>query len=52
MSDLHGYYDRVADQQIRERVAQRQQLSVRPRRLRGRHGLARRLHQIAERLDG
>lgn len=52
MSEFSGYFDRIADQQIRERVSTRQALHTATRRPRGRHALASRLHHLAERLDG
>lgn len=53
MSDFSGLLDRVAAQQIDERVA-RNTAPRMPgaRRPRGRHGLAQRLHALADRLDG
>jgi hypothetical protein len=54
MSEFSGYFDRIADHQIRERVAGNRQLvrdPGRPRRPRGRHALAFRLHALADRLD-
>ncbi len=53
MSDFSAQLDTLADQQIRERVARNQQPHLPgPRRPRGRHALAHRLHALAERLDG
>lgn len=53
MSEFSGYFDRLADQQISERVARRRRLdATAPRRPRGRHALAHRLHSLADRLDG
>lgn len=55
MSEFSAMLDRVAAQQIEERVRTRaSQLPSprRPRRRRGRHGLADRLHAWADRLDG
>ena len=54
MSDL-GYHfqDRIAQQQIEERIARRQATPVIGRRKpRGRHALADRLHHLAARIDG
>jgi len=53
MSDFSSLSDRLASQQIRERVqnAQRSRIAVR-RRPHGRHALAARLHHLADRLDG
>ncbi|QNN54235.1 hypothetical protein [Nocardioides mesophilus] len=51
MSEFSGYYDRLAEQQIRERVASRRTVSQ-MRRPRGRHALADRLHHLADRIDG
>jgi hypothetical protein len=53
MSDFSYYQDRIAEQQINERVARHQASRV-PSRLkpRGRHRLASRLHHLAERIDG
>lgn len=45
--------DRNATDQIRERVERTQRTAARPRRrYAGRHALARRLHTLADRLDG
>ncbi len=53
MSDFSVMLDALATQQIQERVARnRQAFRPGPRRPRGRHALAHRLHAIAERLDG
>lgn len=51
MSEFSGYFDRLADQQIRERTTPRQARADQ-HRLRGRHALAARLRTVAERLDG
>ncbi len=53
MSDFSFLTDQLARQQIAERVATAER-SRRPgpRRPHGRHALARRLHRIADRLDG
>jgi hypothetical protein len=52
MSDFSSQADRVAAQQIAERVATAERLRI-PGRLRphGRHALASRLHRWADRLD-
>ncbi len=53
MSDFGYYHDRIAAQQISERVARRQAARIpSPRKPRGRHALAHRLHHLADRLDG
>jgi hypothetical protein len=53
MSDFSALLDRVAAQQIDERVARNRGHKIPgPRRPRGRHGLAQRLHALADRLDG
>lgn len=53
MPEFSGYFDRLADQQIRERVARnRAPFQPSTRRPRGRHALADRLHALADRLDG
>ena len=53
MSDFSFYSDRIATQQIEERVARRQASRMpSQRRPRGRHALADRLHRLAERVDG
>ncbi|MGI8901907.1 MAG: hypothetical protein ACR2HA_13475 [Nocardioides sp.] len=52
MSEFSGYFDRLADQQIRERISQRQLFPSVERRPRGRHALAHRLHRLADRFDG
>ena len=53
MSEFSAILDRVAAQQIDERVARaRGPRLPSPRRPRGRHALASRLHAIADRLDG
>ena len=52
MSEFSFYFDRLADQQIRERVNHRQQFPPVERRPRGRHALAHRLHRLADRFDG
>jgi hypothetical protein len=53
MSDFSYLTDQLADQQIAERVAtarrSRAQGTHQPR---GRHALARKLHRMADRLDG
>jgi hypothetical protein len=52
MSDFR-YLDRVAAEQIRERVADKQRSALVPgRRHSGRHTLAKGLHSLANRLDG
>jgi hypothetical protein len=53
VSDFSFLTDQLARQQIAERVAtaERSRLPG-PRRPHGRHALARRLHRIADRLDG
>jgi hypothetical protein len=52
MSDSYQLADRLAAQQIAERVQLRQRSGrVAPRRT-GRHALARSLHRIANALDG
>ena len=53
MSDFSYLNDRLANQQIAERVtaAQRSRLPG-TRRPHGRHALAQRLHRMADRLDG
>lgn len=54
MSEFTPMLDRLATQQIDERVRSRAALMpvAGPRRPRGRHGLAHRLHALADRLDG
>ena len=53
MPDLSNLADRLATQQIAERVATAQQPRVPgPRKPHGRHALAARLHRMADRLDG
>ncbi len=52
MSEFSAYFDRLADQQIRERVNHRQQFPPVERRPRGRHAVAHRLHRLADRFDG
>ncbi len=52
MSEFSAYFDRLADQQIRERVKRHQQFPPVERRPRGRHALAHRLHRLADRFDG
>ncbi len=52
MSDYNALIDRVAAHQIDERVRTRAALMPSPRRPRGRHALADRLHALATRLDG
>ena len=53
MSEFSYFTDRIADQQIAERVATAQRSRVpgtyKPH---GRHALAHRLHRMADRLDG
>jgi hypothetical protein len=54
MSEFTPILDRLAAQQIDERVRNRAALRSPSggRRPRGRHGLAHRLHALADRLDG
>ncbi len=52
MSDFSSLLDRVAAQQIDERVRARAAQMPSQRRPRGRHALAHRLHALANRLDG
>lgn len=52
MSDFSALLDRVAAHQIDERVRSRAAQMPSPRRPRGRHALADRLHALANRLDG
>ena len=52
MSDFSALLDRVAAHQIDERVRTRAAQMPSPRRPRGRHALADRLHALANRLDG
>ena len=52
MSEFSAHFDRLADQQIRERVNRRQQFPPVERRPRGRHAVAHRLHRLADRFDG
>ena len=52
MAEYGSYLDRIAAMQIEERVARRAETPPRRRRPRGRHALADRLHQLADRLDG
>lgn len=52
MSEFSPMIDSLAQHQIRERVARNRQPRIPgPRRPRGRHALAQRLHALAERLD-
>jgi hypothetical protein len=57
MSEFNAYFDRIADHQIRERVADNAKLFHDPdrprrqRRTRGRQAIAHRLHVLADRLD-
>ena len=52
MSELSPMIDTLAHQQIRERVARNRQPRIPgPRRPRGRHAIAQRLHVLADRLD-
>ena len=53
MNDFSHLSDRLASQQIAERVAtaERSRVGGHPRR-HGRHALADRLHRVADRLDG
>lgn len=52
MSDLNPMLDTLAQQHIRERVAGNALPRLpRPRRPRGRHAWAHRLHVLADRLD-
>lgn len=52
MSDLNAQLDTLARQQIQERIARSREPRIPgPRRPRGRHALALRLHLIADRLD-
>jgi hypothetical protein len=50
MSELNFYNDRIAAQQIAERVARSARI-LGPRRPRGRHALAHHLQNLAARLD-
>jgi hypothetical protein len=53
MSEFSFHTDKLAAQQIAERVAKAQRSSIPGRsRPHGRHALARRLHRVADRLDG
>ena len=53
MSDLSYLHDRLAAQQIAERVATAERSRIPGRsRPHGRHALAQRLHRVANRLDG
>ena len=53
MTDFGFYQDRIAAQQIEERIARRQAAKLpSPHKPRGRHALANRLHVLADRLDG
>lgn len=52
MSEFSGYFDRLADQQIRERTSPRHPTSPTRQRPRGRSGLADRLRGLADRVDG
>ncbi len=55
MSEFSGYFDRLAAHTIDERVNRARAagaLLPTPRRPRGRHAWAQRLHRLAERLDG
>ncbi len=53
MTDFSFYQDRIAEQQINERIARRQASRMPTRhRPRGRHRIADQLHQLAERIDG
>jgi hypothetical protein len=53
MSEFSFHTEKLAAQQIAERVANAKRSAI-PGRTRphGRHGLAQRLHQFADRLDG
>jgi hypothetical protein len=53
MSDFSTLNGRIADQQIRERIAAKQASKI-PGRTRphGRHAFAARLHHLANRIDG
>jgi hypothetical protein len=56
MTDFNAFSDRLAAQQIRERVADAERTRATSptngrRRPHGRHGLAMRLHHLADRLD-
>jgi hypothetical protein len=53
MTDFAFYQDKIAAQQIQERIARHQASKIPSRRKpRGRHALAHRLHVLADRLDG
>ena len=53
MTDFGFYQDRIAAQQIEERIARRQAMRMPSRpKPRGRHALAHHLHHLADRLDG
>jgi hypothetical protein len=53
MTDFGYYQDRIAAQQIQERIARRQASRMpSPHKPRGRRALADRLHHLADRLDG
>lgn len=52
MSEFSGYFDRLAEQQIRERVSLNRHPTGIERRPRSRHAFADRLHRLAERFDG
>jgi hypothetical protein len=51
MSEFAPLLDRVAAHRIDERIRERAALMPATPRPRGRHGLARRLHALADRLD-
>jgi hypothetical protein len=53
MSEFSFHTDKIAAHQIAERVANAKRSAIPGRtRARGRHVIARRLHQVADRLDG
>ena len=52
MSEFSPILDRIAAHQIDERIRSRAAMTPSRRRPRGRHGLASRLHALADRLDG
>ena len=53
MSDFSTLNGRIADQQIRERIAAKQASKIPGRsRPHGRHAFAARLHHLADRIDG
>ncbi|MGZ4426939.1 MAG: hypothetical protein ACXVXC_13080 [Nocardioidaceae bacterium] len=51
MSEYNLLADRIAQERIRERVADASAARLVPHRNRGRHTLANRLHSLADRID-